>query len=103
MDIVMEIVFEVLMEGYIWLMQLIVPGAGEGAKGSRNIATVLSLIGIVVVIGAFIAGLVLMDMDPQLGSVFLIVAGVVSAIQIGAGIFACVIRRKRAAKRADRA
>ena len=71
MDIVMEIVFEVLMEGYIWLMQLIVPGAGEGSKRSWNIATVLSLIGIVVVIGA--------------------------------GIFVCVIRRKRAAKRADRA
>ena len=71
MDIVMEIVFEVLMEGYIWLMQLIVPGAGEGSKRSWNIATVLSLIGIVVVIGA--------------------------------GIFVCVIRRKRAAKRVDRA
>lgn len=82
----MDIVFEILLEIYMELMLLVVPGKNI-TKKHRRIATIIAIVELVVMFALVIWGVALIaDENNLLGIIPIAVVGVVSIAQIVFGI-----------------
>lgn len=83
----MELVFEILFEVYLEFMMLIVPEEKAASKKYRYLAMAIAGAVLVGVLALFIWGYILItDHDNMLGAIPIVIASVISIIQITAGI-----------------
>ena len=82
----MELVFEILFEVYLELMMLIVPEEKAASKKYRYLSIAIAGAVLVGVLALFVWGYVLIaDHDNMLGVIPIVIASVISIIQITAG------------------
>ena len=81
-----DIIFEIVFEVYAELMMHIVPEEKATSKKYRNLTVFFALFVLLVVVGLFIwGGVLISDYNNRLGIIPIIVAIVISIIQIIAG------------------
>lgn len=82
----MDLLFEIVFEIYVELMMYIVPEKKASSKKYRTIAIVVAAVVLFGVLALFIWGLVLLnDYNNKLGIIPIVIAIVISIIQIIAG------------------
>ena len=82
----MEIIFEILFEVYVALMMYIVPEEKATSKKYRTIAILVATVVLLGVFALFIWGSVLIiDYNNKLGAIPIVIAIVISIVQIIAG------------------
>lgn len=82
----MDLLFEIVFEIYVELMMYIVPEKKASSKTYRTIAILVAAVVLLGVLALFIWGLVLInDYNNKLGIIPIVIATVISIIQIIAG------------------
>ena len=85
MELLMELFMEIVVEGYIELMLLVVPDKGRSQK-MIWISRIMALLVLLGVVALVIWGIVLMEHNNRWGIAPIIVAAAISLIQMVAGV-----------------